>query len=119
MICNLLLVLSAFSMVALLAGEVWRAKREVWRARAIAEATSDGQRRVVRETRAVCSQVLAYCWQLEGIVKDLAWPKHGEPVGLYHELCREALDGRPPVVPLLAAIETENWAELERIQHGG
>jgi hypothetical protein len=107
MICELALVVSSFSLVALLASEVAAVKIRAHRAQRVAMVTIESQRRVLAETRAVLSQLFVYCWRLETMVGC-------EGNGQYRDL----LDSRPPVVPLLMAIDQRNWPELERIRQG-
>jgi len=107
MIAPLLLVLSSFGLVALLAAEVLTIKVRSHRAQRVAMAAIENQRRIERELRAVLSQLFVYCWRLE------------TSVGCEVESCyREILESRPPVVPLLIAIDQRNWAEIERIRQG-
>lgn len=68
---------------------------------------------------AVSLDVFGYCYRCEGVVMNIAHPKHGQSPSIYMPLAREVVDSRPSVVPLMAAIDAGNWAEVERIRHEG
>ncbi len=68
---------------------------------------------------AVSLDVFGYCYRCEGVVMNIANPKHGQSPSIYQPLARDVVDTRPAIVPLMAAIDAANWAEVERIRHEG
>lgn len=67
----------------------------------------------------VSLDVFGYCYRCEGVVRNIAHPQHGQSPSIYQPLARAVIDTRPPVVPLMAAIDSANWAEFDRIRLEG